>query len=180
MIAVTRPVPHLALLLTGWLPASLMAQEPMPDHAIDLRGRTIRVSDLARLSPGQKTTLGPLVIAQLPAGTDVHELSAERRAILLRRRVPGEDLPLLMQGPVRFRTARGPGRVVKNSFTPPTPRASKGDTLTLAVTSGPVRIERAVEALQTVPKGRAIFVRTADGTVLSAPLAAISDGGETQ
>ena len=37
--------------------------------------------------------------------------------------------------------------------------------------TGPVRIERKVEALQSSRGGRAIFVRTTEGAVLAAPLA---------
>ncbi|MDD3799230.1 MAG: flagella basal body P-ring formation protein FlgA [Novosphingobium sp.] len=46
-----------------------------------------------------------------------------------------------------------------------------GRTLVLSVREGPVRIEREVHALQPSRTGRAIFVRTADGQILAAPLA---------
>jgi flagella basal body P-ring formation protein FlgA len=55
----------------------------------------------------------------------------------------------------------------------PEPVVEKGQKLTLAIAAGPVRIERTVEALQSSRSGRAIFVRTGDGQVVSAPLALV-------
>lgn len=43
--------------------------------------------------------------------------------------------------------------------------------MTLAISAGPVRIERRVEVLQPSREGQQVFVRTAEGAVLSAPLA---------
>ena len=48
-----------------------------------------------------------------------------------------------------------------------------GDTLTLRVAIGPVEIEREVYALQSGRRGRPVFVRTAEGRVLSAPVAEV-------
>ena len=48
----------------------------------------------------------------------------------------------------------------------------KGDVLRLISTIGPVRIERAVTAMQPSDGGR-VFVRDQDGQVYSAPLAAV-------
>ncbi len=42
-----------------------------------------------------------------------------------------------------------------------------GDTLSLVVFSGSARIERKVEALQAARPGEHLFVRAADGDVLS-------------
>ncbi|HEY0148096.1 MAG TPA: flagella basal body P-ring formation protein FlgA [Allosphingosinicella sp.] len=52
------------------------------------------------------------------------------------------------------------------------PAIGAGDKLTLLSTSGPVRIERPVVALQPGRAGGKVFVMAADGEVLAAPLAA--------
>lgn len=57
---------------------------------------------------------------------------------------------------------------------PHEPDISRGDALTIRVAIGPVVVEREVHALQSGRRGRPIFVRTAEGRVLSARVA----GGE--
>lgn len=53
------------------------------------------------------------------------------------------------------------------------PIVQRGDTLTLVSSVGPVRITRDVTALQAVPPGQhRLFVRTKDGSVFAAPIAA--------
>ena len=52
------------------------------------------------------------------------------------------------------------------------PAVGAGDKLTLVSTVGPVRIQRAVVALQPGRNGGRVFVKAADGEVLSAPVAA--------
>ena len=43
-----------------------------------------------------------------------------------------------------------------------------GETLTLVIAAGPVRVERKVEALQEARSGERLFVRTEDGAVFAA------------
>ena len=51
----------------------------------------------------------------------------------------------------------------------------QGRSLTLAITAGPVRIERRVAAMQSARSGHALFVRTAEGAILAAPFATGAD-----
>jgi flagella basal body P-ring formation protein FlgA len=61
---------------------------------------------------------------------------------------------------------------------PPAVVVDKGDKLTLVSTAGPVRVTREVVALQAGRAGGKVFVRDADGNVISAPLAEDNGGGE--
>ena len=223
-------------LLACAAPQTLDARErPLADAMREtlLADERILVRDLAMLHPAERETIGGLVVARIPNGQDSLELSARHRTALLRRRVPGRDLRLLLGGPERFTVHRTvaegeDGRAGRECFalrqnlaagdyvtdrvlTPaacvvharrglplrydsatgaalltrslaagtylgplapaPADVVEKGRTLTLSVLTGPVRIERKVEALQSSRGGRAIFVRTTEGAVLAAPLA---------
>lgn len=91
----------LVLTMAGTIPsAAIMAAEP-----IVLQGREIRVRDLARLDDIDRARFGSLVAATIPAGRNQLDLDNRQRATLLRRRVPGHDLPLRTDGIVRFKMA---------------------------------------------------------------------------
>ncbi len=86
----------------------------LPGHAaaaerVVLPAREITVADLAVLDNGQRTRLGPLTIAVVPAGRSHLELDSATRAKLLRRRVPGQALRLRHGGKVRFEVPEAPG-----------------------------------------------------------------------
>ena len=230
-----------AALIACVLPAGLAAREGAPHtapnmdaHSMHLAERTIRVRDLARLSPDEERRFGALPVAWMPDGRSTLDLNAERRAALLRRRVPGHPFPLLVEGPARFvappaatmgRTGRAcfalrhnlaaGGYVTEDTVSvvpcqPTVPvslslrfdpavgatRADapldagvylgplalrhggiveQGSSLTLAIAAGPVRIERHVGAMQPARSGRSLFVRTAEGAILAAPLATGAD-----
>ncbi|OCC22943.1 hypothetical protein MB02_14350 [Croceicoccus estronivorus] len=98
----------LAALGLSALPATLRGQETETNGDIQLADRRILVRDLALLSPEERETIGQLVAMRIPKGQTTIELSAGQRAVLLRRRVPGRDLRLLLGGSRRFavRTAQ--------------------------------------------------------------------------
>lgn len=75
---------------------------PAKAHSANLTGREIHVADLAVLDPKEAMEVGRLVVGHLPLGQSSLELNADQRAQLLRRRVPGRNLRLLVNGPVRF------------------------------------------------------------------------------
>ncbi len=230
-----RLLSAIAALTTCALPAALAAQESVA-HSIYLAERIIQVRDLARLAPEAEHRFGSLPVAQIPDGHSALELSAERRAALLRRRVPSYLFPLRVEGPVRFaaphaetmgRTGRAcfalrqnlaagdyvigdtiaaaPCRATLSASLPlrfdPAAGAARADAplnagtylgplalregglvkqghnLTLAIHAGPVRIERRVSAMQPARSGHALFVRTAEGAILTAPLATLRQEG---
>jgi len=64
-----------------------------------------------------------------------------------------------------------PGTALGRLALPPEAVIEQGDRLALTSSSGPVTISRPVTALQPGRSGRRIFVRDADGAVLSVPAA---------
>lgn len=65
------------------------------------------------------------------------------------------------------------GAIIRRVTLEAAPGVRRGQRLTLASSVGPVMIERPVTAVQAAkPRDRRIFVRTADGEILSAPLQA--------
>jgi len=98
-----RALSAAAALIACVLPAGLTAREGAPHtapnmdaHSMHLVERTIRVRDLARLSPDEARRFGALPVAWMPVGRSTLNLNAKRRAALLRRRVPGHPFPLLV------------------------------------------------------------------------------------
>ncbi|AZI36412.1 hypothetical protein [Caenibius tardaugens] len=96
-----RPLLLSLALSAGLLPSALFAQEGGA-APLTLADRHIRVRDLAVLSPQQRSGTGALIAATVPEGQRYVELTAERRALLLRWRVPGQILRPLLGGAVRF------------------------------------------------------------------------------
>lgn len=226
-----RPLLLSLALSAGLLPSALFAQEGGA-APLTLADRHIRVRDLAVLSPQQRSGIGALIAATVPVGQRYVELTAERRALLLRWRVPGQILRPLLGGAVRFivpgeeamaedgragrecfalRQNLAAGAYVVDTALAPTaceqgkhaklplrydraagaamalrplpagtylgPLATQraipvesGRAMTLAITEGPVRIERQVHAAQSARAGGALFVRTSDGALVAAPL----------
>ncbi len=236
-LSLAGPLCHAVIARETALPNA--ASSPSFFIAQQLTDRLIRVRDLARLAPHEANALGHLTVAYLPDGPGPFKLSAERRAALLRRRVPGHTLRLLVEGPVRFMVPSGTARmgevgragrecfalrqnlaagdyVTQAGVTPQpclhegAPRLSirydatagapiaaeplasgtylgaltlregspvgKGQPMSLWVSEGQVRIAREVTTLQSTRAGAGVFVRTADGKVLSAPLARAPQG----
>lgn len=68
---------------------------------------------------------------------------------------------------VRLVHALRPGDVIRAMPAAMMTGISPGDTLTVAVKVGPVVVQRQVEALQPANPGQRLFVRAADGKVIS-------------
>lgn len=226
-----HPLPIALALFASALPAALSPHEDSVPQ-VTLADRHIRVRDLAVLPPHQRTGPGALIAATVPAGQPYMELGAERRALLLRRRVPGQTLRPLLGGAIRFvvpgeGAMAEDGRAGRECFalrqnlaagayaaggalaptvcqrgtraklplhydraagaaialqplpagtylgplaTQRTNPVESGRAMTLAITEGPVRIERQVHTVQSGRTGGALFVRTSDGALLAAPL----------
>ena len=115
-----HPLLAISALMISALPAALSAHDRAA-REVALTDRYIRVRDLAALQPHERTAIGALIAASVPAGRQHLELSAERRAALLRRRVPGQTLRPLLGGVVRFvvssdRTMTEDGRAGRECF----------------------------------------------------------------
>ncbi|MFA7595099.1 MAG: hypothetical protein WCY92_01990 [Novosphingobium sp.] len=93
--------PGLSAMLLALACAGLPGDAAAAERVV-LPAREITVADLALLDDGQRTRLGPLAIAVIPAGRSHLELDSATRAKLLRRRVPGQALRLRYGGKVRF------------------------------------------------------------------------------
>ena len=94
----------LAGLMSAAIPAgsAFAADAAVPAAAtVQLETRNIALGDLARTGGTQANPAW--VLAEIPEGRSEISLSAERREQLVRRRVPELGLPLLHEGPVRFR-----------------------------------------------------------------------------
>jgi hypothetical protein len=77
------------------------------------------------------------------------------------------------RGIVTAAAAIQPGDYLGQLLVTDAPAVARGDKLTLVSKAGPVTISRQVTALQSAaPEHRRLFVRTEDGSVFSAPLAA--------
>lgn len=86
-----------------------------------LEDRNIRVSDLARLDANEAKTIGHMVVTFVPTRRQTIELSATQQATLLRRRLPGYELRLLLEGSAVFaapaaETANKDGRAGRACF----------------------------------------------------------------
>jgi hypothetical protein len=83
------------------------------------------------------------------------------------------DAPIVRDaasGFARTRARLEADAIVPHTLLAPAPRTRKGDHLTLVIAAGPVTITRPVEALQDASPGERLFVRDADGEILSMPL----------
>lgn len=128
------------------------------------------VADLSALPAGLRDRAGSTPVARLRSGDQV--LSSRTLAARARGAVPAlsawlppsPDRPIHVRSSEILRTVR-PDAPVALALEP---IVEVGDALTVSVQIGPVVVEREVRALQPGRPGRAIFVRTAEGAVLSA------------
>ncbi len=72
-------------------------------------------------------------------------------------------------GVMRARRALAPGEIVRSPPASALAAIAPGDSLVIEARVGPVRVQRRVEALQPARQGEGLFVRTADGAVVSIP-----------
>jgi hypothetical protein len=109
---------------------------------------------------------------------------ARGAAITARSIAPATCDPARDPASVRFDTRTGSlraaaplaaGAYLGRTAVPADIAIEPGARVTLVSSVGPVRIERAVTALQPGRPGRSLFVRDADGEVFAAPLAAGED-----
>lgn len=158
----------LALLLTV---AGLGAQEPLafaPEiRPVDPVVRLADVVDLSLLPEPLRERAAGLAVARL-AG-DERILSSQRMARRARAALPGLT-PWLPEGadrPVRVISPAPEAAPMAEAV-----RVEAGDPVVVRASVGPVIVEREARALQTGRPGRKVFVRTADGAVLSVRLEA--------
>lgn|GEM_PF-1164558 len=97
--------PRLALAAVA---ACTIAAQPASAREIELDRREIVLSDIARLDH-HTAALGPLVVLRVAEGTPRLELSPERQATLIRRRVPGHEIAAISPEPLRV-VFRGAGK----------------------------------------------------------------------
>lgn len=153
------------------------AAEPVTFRSeASVQGDIVRLSDVADLSAlpaSLRARTAATPVARLRSREEV--LSSRTLARRARGAVPalsawipdGPDQPIRMRSTEVAVQSRPPARTAA----PPPSAVRAGDSVTLHVQVGPVAIEREVTALQTARAGRPVFVRTADGVVLSARLA---------
>lgn len=138
-----------------------------------IHGDIVRLSDVADLSglpAGLRERTAAIPIARLRSREQV--LSSRTVARRARGSVPALTawLPNSPDQPIRIRST-GPAeqaRADAEAAVAPVSGIRAGEPVTLHVQVGPVVVEREVTALQTARPGRPVFVRTADGVVLSA------------
>jgi hypothetical protein len=140
-------------------------------------GRVVRLADVADLSP-LPSALRERVAATPVARLTAPEQALSSRALAARARAAAPALAAwLPDGPDRpiraYASAAPPAAATPvRAARPDAPMVRAGDVLTASIVVGPVVVEREVRALQAGRAGRSLFVRTADGAVLTARLAA--------
>lgn len=149
----TRRIRAQLPLLAGWadrhLAAAYVVSYRRPDAADD--GQCLRaLSDIAE---------GDVLRAEKFVVSDCTQRVG---AQAFYRYVPSERA-------VRARRAIGAGTVAPRFAGFESTLAYAGDELTLLASSGPVAVTRQIRLLQSARPGERVFVRTADGEVLSAP-----------
>lgn len=162
-----------ALLL---LALAAMPVEIVAPRTVTLADRTLRVSDVVSGAAALPPAVRHTVIARLPAGGRV-DLSRAALASLVRRELPGISMAdTALTGAVTFVIPKPVAAKISPAAPvgAPAPAIKRGAGLHLISTSGPVRIERPVTALQS-SRGKRVFVRDADGAVFAVRVAAAKD-----
>lgn len=136
----------------------------------------VRLSDVANLSalpPALRERAASTPVARLDGFG--RTLSSRRIAERARAAVPalaawlpdGADQAIPVE---RLGSVSDAPATAMTAASPPSPDVRTGDRLRLRVRVGDVLIEREVEALQAARAGHRVFVRTAEGRVLTAPV----------
>ena len=165
----------LACMTAGQAPFTFKAEVV----AIDAVVRLGEVVDLSDLPAPLRERAAAIEVARRTDGEEV--LSTRLMAQRARAALPGLT-PWLPDSPDRQVRLEWPqstatpdifaSREAMTEADAAAPRVSAGDSLTLEVRVGPVKVEREVRALQSGWPGRRLFVRTPEGAVLSVRLAA--------
>lgn len=132
----------------------------------------VHIADVAEVrGPGAKW-IGQIMIAQLPEGAR-KTLSRRQISELIERAVPAIQVSGHLDGNVVIASIAVPApRAMPRPYVAEARVVERGQALTLNSAAGAVVIQRPVIALQSATaKDMRVFVRTNDGTVLSAPLA---------
>lgn len=166
----------MSVLLVLMAAAVVAAPEPLAFRSeVRIDSAIVRLSDVADLSDlpaGLRDRAGPTPVARLRSGDQVlssRTLAARARGAVPALSVwlpPSPDQPVHVRSSESLRTVRPDAAVA----VAPEPIIEAGDALTVRVQVGPVVVERDVRALQPGRSGRSLFVRTAEGAVLSARL----------
>lgn len=142
--------------------------------AVMLTGRDIRLGDLIpaeRLRRAAVPHLARRVVARIPPWRSDVTLTHETASLLIRRQIPEAPSALFaFIVPQRFRVGDASRSKVGDKPNLPMPDVAAGATLQLRSTAGAVSVARQVTALQAGKVGRRMFVRDADGHVLSVQL----------
>lgn len=155
-----------------WFIAAALAATPVAlrDVGPVVRAdRVVRIGDVvdaARLP----AALARRIVLRLPAHRQAITLSRVALASLVERVAP-ELSVAAGAGDIKFVAPKAPGVVAAAAVAPPPPSIAKGEAIRLVSTAGPVRIERAVTALQDATGSR-IFVRDEDGQVFAVRIGA--------
>lgn len=158
--------------MLNWLIVAALAATPVAlrDAAPVVRAdRVVRIGDVVDAAP-LPAALARRIVLRLPAHKQAITLSRVALASLVRRVAPELKVTagagdIVFVAPDR---ARDP---VPTVVTPARPAIARGEAIRLVSTAGPVRIERAVTALQDATGAR-IFVRDEDGQVFAVRIGA--------
>ena len=157
--------------------AALISPDPLVFRSqVRVTGDLVRLGDVADLSPL------PEALRDRAASTPVARIGTHRQVLssrLLSERaraaMPALStwLPSSPDRPVDVEPIAAPETPTPSTLAakPYEPDINPGDTLTMRVAVGSVVVEREVHALQSGRRGHPVFVRTAEGRVLSAPVA---------
>lgn len=132
--------------------------------------RLADVADLTSLPAALRGRAAELAVGRIEtteALLSSREVSSRARAALpgLRDWLPDEAGSTIVVRRMPDETSRPALRIVDDAV-------EAGEALTLRVEVGPVTVERDVHALQAGQAGRPLFVRTADGAVLTVQMTA--------
>lgn len=163
--------------VSAFAAAAVIISDPLMFHArARVPGDVVRLGDVADVSPL------PEALRDRAASTPVARMGAQRQVLSsrvmserARAAVPALSAWLLSSAD---QLVQVDSDMVSETPAPSAPTArphepdiSRGDALTIRVAIGPVVVEREVHALQSGRRGRPVFVRTAEGRVLSARVA---------
>lgn len=139
---------------------------------VQVPSRDVHLGDVSKITGTNAESTTSWTIARLPRAGAAVTLSRSQLADLVRRLVPGAMIAGCAGKPVTIRSAAMAAPARPKPYVPETPTVERGQKLTLRSAAGPVVIERPVIALQSASQSdKRLFVRTADGDVISAPLA---------
>lgn len=162
----------MAALITLLALGTLAVPEPLAFRAdVRIDGEIVRLSDVVDvtdLPAVLRARAAEIPVASLTSSDQI--LSSRAIAARARAAAPGLSawLPASPDQPIHVRS--GLATLATGALVAPSdaPVVRAGDALTVSVRVGPVVVERDVRALQDGWAGRRVFVRTSEGSVLTA------------